>query len=176
MTTKATMFANVKMEAGESTVDVSIWDTAGQEKFHALGPIYYRDAQGAVLAYDITDKDSFDKVKVWLKELHTVVGENIQVVIVGNKCDLERDRKVPKREAEEWAQANNARHFLCSAKLGLRVTDAFQSLVVSIVRAEGETPAPDPGVSSSSRGKRIKISDQEEPRGVARENDRGCAC
>lgn len=43
-------------------VNLSIWDTAGQEKFHALGPIYYRDSQGAILVYDITDEDSFQKV------------------------------------------------------------------------------------------------------------------
>lgn len=189
-TTKATMFANVKMEVCDTTVDVSIWDTAGQERFHALGPIYYRDAQGAVLAYDITDKDSFDKVKIWLKELHTVVGENIQVVIVGNKCDLERDRKVNKKEAEEWAVAHHAKHFLCSAKLGLRVTDAFQGLVANIVKAGGSEGSSSAmggeggggmgnSVSGSSRSKRIKISDTDETSGSPagqREKRDGCSC
>ena len=140
-TVKATMYANTKMEVGDTMADVSIWDTAGQERYHALGPIYYRDAHGAVLVYDITDKDSFDKVKVWLKELHQVVGEGINIVICGNKSDLERERKVNKREAEEFAAINNAPHFLCSAKLGMKVSDAFTALVRNIANSLNEKDA-----------------------------------
>jgi small GTP-binding protein len=136
-TTAATMYANTKMTTSSgSTAHVSIWDTAGQEKYHALGPIYYRDAHGAFIAYDITDKDSFDKVKIWLKELHQVVGDGIPIVIVGNKVDLERERKVPAKEAEEWAAAHGAQHFNCSAKLGIKVTEAFTALVNKV--AEGK--------------------------------------
>ena len=62
---------------------VAIWDTAGQERFHALGPIYYRDADGALLVYDTTDTDSFAKVKTWVKELRKMVGESIVLCIVG---------------------------------------------------------------------------------------------
>ena len=79
-----------KMSVGDTRVNLAIWDTAGQERFHALGPIYYRDAQGAVLVYDITDVDSFQKVKVWVKELRRMVGGEICLVIAGNKIDLER--------------------------------------------------------------------------------------
>jgi small GTP-binding protein len=186
-TTKATMYANTRIEVGETMADVSIWDTAGQERYHALGPIYYRDAHGAVLAYDITDKDSFDKVKVWLKELHQVVGEHISVVVVGNKCDLERERKVSKKEAEEWATAHGAQHFLCSAKLGIRVGDAFTALVTSIVKNSstsaatssasfhnggGGRPAPQP-----PRSKGVKIAPADDgvgPRETTEKKD--CAC
>ena len=75
-------------------VTLSIWDTAGQERFHALGPIYYRDANGAVLVYDITDADSFIKVKNWVKELRKMLGNDISLIIVGNKIDLEKQRRV----------------------------------------------------------------------------------
>lgn len=170
-TTKATMYANTKMEVGDTIADVSIWDTAGQERYHALGPIYYRDAHGAVLAYDITDKESFDKVRVWLKELHQVVGEGIQVVIVGNKCDLERDRKVSKKEAEEWSQANGAQHFLCSAKLGIRVGDAFSALVTSIVKSQQQLQSQQSSIggsgnSSSSFSNNASVGGSHRNRGV----------
>ena len=79
-----------KMVLRDTRVNLSIWDTAGQERFHALGPIYYRDAHGAVLVYDITDEDSFQKVKVWVKELRRMVGADICLIIAGNKFDLER--------------------------------------------------------------------------------------
>lgn len=81
-------------------VNLAIWDTAGQEKFHALGPIYYRSSNGAVLVYDITDEDSFQKVKSWVKELRKMLGGEICLVIVGNKTDLEKDRHVSLEEAE----------------------------------------------------------------------------
>ena len=54
-------------------VELAIWDTAGQERFHALGPIYYRDAQAALLVYDITDVDSFKRVQTWVQELKQMV-------------------------------------------------------------------------------------------------------
>lgn len=81
-------------------VNLAIWDTAGQEKFHALGPIYYRSSNGAVLVYDITDEDSFQKVKSWVKELRKMLGNDISLVIVGNKTDREKDRHVSLEEAE----------------------------------------------------------------------------
>src|SRR5438874_1427019 len=84
-TVNASMYAKTQMDVNGQFVDFAMWDTAGQEKFHALGPIYYRDAHGAVLVYDITDKDSFTKVRSWLKELHQVVGEGIAVCVVANK-------------------------------------------------------------------------------------------
>lgn len=55
---------NKRLNINGKRVNLSIWDTAGQEKFHALGPIYYRNSNGAILVYDITDEDSFEKVKL----------------------------------------------------------------------------------------------------------------
>lgn len=91
---------NKKLNIDGKRINLSIWDTAGQEKFHALGPIYYRSSNGAVLVYDITDEDSFQKVKSWVKELRKMLGSDICLVIVGNKTDLEKDRHVSLEEAE----------------------------------------------------------------------------
>jgi Ras-related protein Rab-21 len=74
-------------------------DELGQERFHALGPIYYRDADGALLVYDITDAESFNKVKKWVKELRKIVGNDIAIAIAGNKIDLEKNRSVIEQEA-----------------------------------------------------------------------------
>ncbi len=56
-----------RVTVGPVTAQLSVWDTAGQERFHALGPIYYRDADGDLLVYDITDAESFNKVRKWVK-------------------------------------------------------------------------------------------------------------
>jgi small GTP-binding protein len=182
-TQKATMYANAKMEVNGGVVDVAVWDTAGQERYHALGPIYYRDAHGAVLVYDITDKDSFAKVRVWLRELHQVVGDSIQVVVVGNKCDLERDRKVKKEEAEQWCLENGCPHFLCSAKLGLKVSDVYQTLVSNIVKGlAGGTPSgdaagpPSSSLGTVSRGRGLKVSLEEPAPKPAQDKESGCPC
>lgn len=93
-------YLDKKLTVNGSQVQLSIWDTAGQERFHALGPIYYRDAAGALLVYDITDAESFNKVKNWVKELKKIVGNDIVIVIAGNKIDMEKNRHVNNSEAE----------------------------------------------------------------------------
>ena len=106
-------------------VSVAIWDTAGQERFHALGPLYYRDADGALLVYDITDPDSFNRAKKWVSELHTVLGADSHVVLilVGNKCDLSNRRNVTKAEAQQFADSVNAVHVEISVKLNQGVDE-----------------------------------------------------
>ena len=89
-----------KLNIDGQHVNLAIWDTAGQEKFHALGPIYYRNSNGAVLVYDITDDKSFQKVKSWVKELRKMLGNEICLMITGNKTDLEKDRNVSLEDAE----------------------------------------------------------------------------
>jgi Ras-related protein Rab-21 len=76
-------FLTKRLSIGDRVVNLAIWDTAGQERFHALGPIYYRDADGALLVYDTTDSDSFAKVKNWVKELRKMVGQDIVLCIAG---------------------------------------------------------------------------------------------
>jgi len=108
-----------------------IWDTAGQERFHALGPIYYRDADGAVLVYDITDLQSFDRVKMWTKELRRMVGEEdkISLIIVGNKIDLAKTkRSVNIEDARNYAESVGAMYLETSAKSGFGVEEVFFSV------------------------------------------------
>ncbi len=72
-----------------------------QERFHALSPVYYRDADGAVLMYDITDAASLDRARVWHKEIAARLVNNVSVVVAGNKTDLEQHRRVDGGEAEQ---------------------------------------------------------------------------
>ncbi|GMF32836.1 unnamed protein product [Phytophthora fragariaefolia] len=109
-------------------VALSLWDTAGQERFHALGPIYYRDADGALLVYDMTDAESFRKVRTWVRELRRIVGDDIAICIAGNKSDLHRARKVPEGDARRYAESVGAAHFDTSAKLNRGLEDAFVEL------------------------------------------------
>jgi len=120
------------------SVTLAVWDTAGQERFHALGPIYYRDANGALLVYDITDNDSFARVQNWVKELRKMLGTDIVLAIAGNKCDLERNRVVPIDKAEAFATSVGARHYSTSAKLNKGVDDLFLELTKRMLASNQE--------------------------------------
>lgn len=122
---------------GRKYVDIALWDTAGQERYHALGPIYYRNANGAVLVYDITDADTFERIRMWIKELRQVVGDNIHIVICGNKSDLEKEREVNLAMAEKFAKSQGAAHYSTSAKTNEGVSEAFQCLVQKILVSAG---------------------------------------
>ncbi|XP_056013668.1 ras-related protein Rab-21-like isoform X1 [Ostrea edulis] len=128
ITTLQASFLTKKLNINGKRVNLSIWDTAGQERFHALGPIYYRDSNGAILVYDITDEDSFQKVKNWVKELRKMLGNDICLCIAGNKIDLEKERHVSVAEAEAYATSVGARHFHTSAKLGKGIEEMFLDL------------------------------------------------
>eukprot|EP01125_Pyxidicula_operculata_P009764 TRINITY_DN320_c1_g1_i1.p1 TRINITY_DN320_c1_g1~~TRINITY_DN320_c1_g1_i1.p1 ORF type:complete len:209 (-),score=33.55 TRINITY_DN320_c1_g1_i1:361-987(-) len=124
----------------KSRVEINIWDTAGQERFHTLGPIYYRNAKGAILVYDITDANSFVRVQNWVKELRKILGNNVTLVIVGNKIDMEKSRVVSQKEAEEFAASVGATHFHTSAKMNQGVAEMFTELtrlIVEKTRKEG---------------------------------------
>eukprot|EP01103_Thecamoeba_quadrilineata_P003308 TRINITY_DN1309_c0_g1_i2.p1 TRINITY_DN1309_c0_g1~~TRINITY_DN1309_c0_g1_i2.p1 ORF type:complete len:157 (+),score=20.88 TRINITY_DN1309_c0_g1_i2:16-486(+) len=73
----------------DQLVKLDIWDTAGQERYRALAPMYYRSAHAAVIVYDVTNPDTFEKAKDWVKELHQTGANNVVIAIAGNKIDLE---------------------------------------------------------------------------------------
>jgi len=134
-------FLEKRINVGKTSVKLMIWDTAGQERFHALGPIYYRDANGALLVYDITDRESFTKVRHWVKELRKIVGKDIVLVIAGNKSDMEKNRQVNDVEAKEYADSVGAVHIMCSAKTGKGVENAFLELTKEILKSQQKAAA-----------------------------------
>jgi len=153
-----------KLNVGKNPIKLMIWDTAGQERFHALGPIYYRDAQGALLVYDITDRDSFGKVQHWVKELRKIVGPDIVLLIVGNKADLEKDRQVSDDDAQSYAKTVGASHLLCSAKSGKGVDNVFLELTKGMLKFDNQQTNGDSftdnNTSSSSSTTKDKSSRQ----------------
>lgn len=125
---------------------LSLWDTAGQERYRTLTSSYYRGAQGVVLVYDVTDRESFESLSSWLKELAMFQGDVPPVcLLVGNKVDLEHQRVVSTEEGSAFAQARGSLFVECSAKAGRGVDRAFDELV----RAVRVSPLPHPRSSPS---------------------------
>ncbi|XP_034111090.1 ras-related protein Rab-21 [Drosophila albomicans] len=126
----------------ERRAQLNIWDTAGQERFHALGPIYYRGSDGALLVYDITDQDSFQKVKSWVRELKQMRGSEIALIIVGNKTDLEEQRAIEYETAQRYAQTVGAQYVETSAKENEGVSELFELLTQLMVEHHVQKQQP----------------------------------
>jgi len=95
--------------------------------------MYYRDAKGAILVYDITDSNSFLRVQNWVRELKKMLEKDVVIIIVGNKIDLERTRAVNEKDAIEYAESIGVKHLSTSAKLNQGVAELFTELTRQIV-------------------------------------------
>lgn len=111
---------------------MQIWDTAGQERFRTITSSYYRGAQGIVIVYDISNRQSFDDVKAWLVECQTN-NNKAQIILVGNKCDLPNSqRQVSTKEGKEFADALGYKFIETSAKSNVEIDNAFILIVLEI--------------------------------------------
>ena len=98
-------------------VRLQLWDTAGQEKFRSLAPMYYRSANVAILFFDLTNLESFQALNQWATELEEKIMGEIKLFLVGNKVDLVDDRKVTQEEADEFCKNHNmVQYYETSAK------------------------------------------------------------
>ncbi|XP_063354393.1 ras-related protein Rab-5B isoform X2 [Pelmatolapia mariae] len=90
----------------DTTVKFEIWDTAGQERYHSLAPMYYRGAQAAIVVFDITKPETFERAKAWVKELQRQASPNIVIALAGNKADLAEKRLVEYEEAQTYTDSD----------------------------------------------------------------------
>lgn len=120
----------IKLE-NDKNVKLQCWDTSGQEKFRSITNSYYRGTNGIILVYDVTSKDSFDNLKTWLEEIKDKT-DNISILLVGNKVDLNTKREVLYEEGKEFADLLNINFFETSAKENINTEKIFLKLAENI--------------------------------------------
>ncbi|CAK8579739.1 unnamed protein product [Lathyrus sativus] len=125
-------FAYRNIRVRDKFIKAQIWDTAGQERFKAITSSYYRGAMGALLVYDITRRSSFENVRAWLVELREFGGEDMVIILVGNKSDLEESRQVEEKEGKEFAEKEGVCFMETSALKNLNVEQVFLQMITKI--------------------------------------------
>jgi len=122
-------FHSKNVSINGNTVRLLLYDTAGQEKFKSLIPMYIRDANIIIVVYDISNKDSFAHTEHWVNETKDLKREDAIFVLVGNKIDLEDKRVVQKKEAEDFATEKGFLFYEVSAKTGEKVQELFENKI-----------------------------------------------
>ena len=133
---KATLGVNLlkkDMEVDGDGVSAQIWDLGGQDSFKSLRKLYLEGSNGALVMFDLTERKTFDKLNEWIESFKEVRGEQ-PLVLIGNKSDLENQRKITDMEASQYAKDNNMELILTSAKTGQNVEEAFIKLTKRILK------------------------------------------
>ncbi|MCQ2815743.1 MAG: Rab family GTPase [archaeon] len=154
-------FGAKMIEVKGKKVKVQIWDTAGQEQFQAITRSYYKGAVGALVVYDITRKDSFEHISNWLREIKQHGSQDVVILLIGNKCDLEDKRAVTYEEGQKLADDNGLIFLETSAKDNTNVSEAFYAGAERILR-----DAKKLGLESNLPDNNIKLAEEEDEKGL----------
>lgn len=191
-------FLTQKCNLPTRTIKFEIWDTAGQERFASLAPMYYRNAQAALVVYDLTKPTSLIKAKHWVAELQRQASPGIVIALVGNKLDLTNDasgesgaggeaaaggddaddsgdaRKVSTEEAKAYAEEEGLLFFETSAKTGTNVTEVFTAIANAIPETSLKSARGQGASQAAGRGGEEQRVNLTGPRDQA--GKESCAC
>ena len=156
-------------------IAVKIWDTAGQERFKTITYSFYKQAHGVIVTFDVTNQLSFTNVKTWLESIYQHADPSITKVLVGNKIDLEDDRKVTTEEAMNLAEQHKMRYFETSARLNKNIDELMMHLMEKVYQKMFADQAEE------SRGKSVVINKKDhkktgESNGKGGKNGGGGCC
>ena len=121
-----------KLNINGNSINLQVWDTAGQERFKSITHSYLKGADGILFIYDITQKKTFDNLKIWIRDSEES-NQNFKKVIIGNKIDRENERKVPNESLKKFCDERKIKGFEASAKFGDNIDESFEALIKMII-------------------------------------------
>eukprot|EP00658_Telonema_sp_P-2_P017952 TRINITY_DN17016_c0_g1_i1.p1 TRINITY_DN17016_c0_g1~~TRINITY_DN17016_c0_g1_i1.p1 ORF type:complete len:225 (+),score=54.79 TRINITY_DN17016_c0_g1_i1:131-805(+) len=166
-------FLSKTLHVNDRTIRLQLWDTAGQERFRSLIPSYIRDSSVAIIVYDITNRDSYTNLSKWYDDVRTERGNEVIIVIVGNKTDLKDKREVSTEEAEAKAKELNCLFIETSAMLGLNVKELFRKIALALPGSDADEKTKQGGSEAENQGpKTVKLNKPEAQPAASG----GCSC
>ena len=151
-------FGNKIIKKENKSIKLQLWDTAGQERYKAITNAFYKGSKGAFVVYDITRKSSFLNIDNWIGELKTNGSDDILIILVGNKTDLEDKREVSREEGEQFAKDNDYLFAEVSAKDGKGFQDLFYKNLFERIRTKFRPGGQQP----TTEVKDIKLTNEQE--------------
>lgn len=115
---------------------IQIWDTAGMERYRSLNKVFYQEAIGALLCFDLTSYRSFQEIDSWLKEFITQAPPNPIVILVGTKADIHDNIEVEPEEIQQYASTNHLQYFATSALTGEGVEEMLKALIQLVPKVD----------------------------------------
>ena len=129
-------FESKNINIDNKTINLQIWDTAGQEKYKVLSKNYYNNSNAFIIVYDITNLESFESVMNWIEQIKENAPENVKSILLGNKSDLEEKRKISEEEGKNLAKKININFYETSAQNGANIEKAIDNLVKDVINDE----------------------------------------
>ena len=140
------------IEIDNKKIKLQIWDTAGQERFRTITTSYYKGAHAIVIVFDITDKDSFEHVKIWMQDIDKFAKQGVMRILVGNKCDLEHQRAVTKNEGNEMALKYGIKYLETSAKDTINIENLFVDTAKKLLEKQQSSKVGGGNIGTNSYG------------------------
>ena len=162
-------FLTFNMKVNDKVIKLQIWDTCGQEIYKSLISNFYRNSSLAVLVYAIDNKESFNHVENWLNDLKSQANPDVRIFLVGNKADLEEDRKIKKEEGEKYKEDQHLDLFMeTSAKTGHNarnvLVEAAKILYKDYLKFDENNKKDDPK-NNGGGGKKLIVKEKKEKKG-----------
>ncbi|XP_030643185.1 ras-related protein Rab-15-like [Chanos chanos] len=165
------------LEINGIKVRIQIWDTAGQERYQTIAKQYYRRAQGIVFVYDITNVQSFQHIAKWASDVDEYAPDQVQKILVGNKCDEEQRRRVPTEEGKKLAKAYGMDFFETSACTSYNIQESFTQLTKLVLEAnKAELEGLEPSIHNDLDITELKEEEEEKTLNDEEKPQSGCAC
>ena len=124
----------IKTEVIDDTkIKIQFWDTAGQEKNLSIAKSYYKNSDGLILVYDLSNRESFNNLNFWLKEINNSAPEDMKIILLGNKNDLIENREVSLEEAKTWAEERG--YFFMEVSAKLNKDDCVNKAIIELIKS-----------------------------------------
>jgi len=153
------------IQLDDKKIKLQIWDTAGQERFRTITTAYYKGAMGILLVYDVTDEQSFQNIRNWIRNIEQHAADNVDKILIGNKCDMITEKVVETTRGQSLADEYGLKFFETSAKSNINVQQAFTAIASDIKRRLMDAPAADRNANSG-----VNISSS------SSSSSSGCSC